>query len=157
MFDLLVTQLVLGLTISLCVCVCACVCVFLNCITVALMATGFLIGPKKQCVKMWDVTRRWSTGFYLLMLIVVLVVALLKQNIFLVLFLLFIQIMAAVWYSISYIPFGRKMTLKFLRAIYICFPCFFVYDATTEAYKEQTRGESSTTRFTNMINGSDKS
>ncbi len=119
----------------------------------ALCATGFLLGPKAQCVKMWAPTRRYSTGFYLFMLIVVLVVALLKQNIFLVLFLLFIEILAAVWYSISYIPFGRKIVLQFLRSIGICFPCFYVYDTTAEACKSK---DSSSSSFSNVLGGGKK-
>ena len=46
---------------------------------IALFATGFLIGPKKQCVNMWKPTRRFTTAFYLIMLLVVLVVALVLQ------------------------------------------------------------------------------
>ena len=42
---------------------------------IALCATGFLLGPKSQCIKMWHPTRRFSTAFYLIMLIVVLAVA----------------------------------------------------------------------------------
>jgi hypothetical protein len=42
---------------------------------IALCATGFLLGPKSQCMKMWDPTRRYSTAFYLVMLIIVLAVA----------------------------------------------------------------------------------
>lgn len=59
---------------------------------VSLLATGFLCGPRAQCIKMWDPTRRWSTAFYLSMLIVVFAVAVAKQNIFLILFLLFVQV-----------------------------------------------------------------
>jgi hypothetical protein len=124
---------------------------------VALLATGFLIGPKKQCIKMIDPTRHWSTAFYLFMLIVVLVVALLKQNVFLVLFLLFIEILAAIWYSLSFVPFGRKIVLKFLRKIGICFPCFYVYDSATEAYKSSSSsGGTTSQRFSNMLGGGDE-
>jgi hypothetical protein len=42
---------------------------------IALLATGFLLGPKTQCNKMWHPTRRYTTAFYLIMLIVVLGVA----------------------------------------------------------------------------------
>ena len=45
---------------------------------IALCATGFLIGPKKQCVNMWKPTRRFTTAFYLIMLIVVFSVAVAK-------------------------------------------------------------------------------
>ena len=45
-----------------------------------------------------------------------------------VLVLLIIEVMAATWYAISYIPFGRKMVIAFLRRT-ICKPCFAVYDS----------------------------
>jgi hypothetical protein len=40
----------------------------------------------------------------------------------LVLFLLFIQFCAGIWYTASYIPFGRKMILSCLKNT-ICRPC----------------------------------
>jgi hypothetical protein len=67
------------------------------------------------------------------MLIIVFAVAVAKQNVFLVLFLLFIEVCAGVWYAVSYIPFGRKALLAILRRIGICMPCFFVYDSVKEA------------------------
>jgi len=42
---------------------------------VALCATGFLLGPRRQCAKMWHPTRRYSTAFFLAMLIIVFAVA----------------------------------------------------------------------------------
>jgi len=42
---------------------------------VALCATGFLLGPRRQCAKMWHPTRRYSTAFFLVMLIIVFAVA----------------------------------------------------------------------------------
>lgn len=100
---------------------------------IALSATGFLIGPKRQCIKMWDPTRRYSTAFFLATLIVVFAVAVTKQNIVLILFLLFVEILAATWYSLSYVPFGRKIALTCLRKIYICAPCFFISDSIHDA------------------------
>mmetsp|Transcript_28817 Transcript_28817/g.37866 ORF Transcript_28817/g.37866 Transcript_28817/m.37866 type:complete len:172 (-) Transcript_28817:40-555(-) len=89
---------------------------------VALGATLFLIGPKRHCKKMFHKTRRWAAIVYLTMLIVVFGAALAGANIFLVLFLLFIQVLAAIWYTASYIPYGRKMIVNFLQAT--CFrPC----------------------------------
>eukprot|EP01038_Epipyxis_sp_PR26KG_P005403 gene5403-7487_t len=114
----------------------ACLYVFGN--IIALCATGFLLGPKSQCTKMWAVTRRYSTAFYLFMLIIVFVVAVLKQSVWLVLFLLFIEVLAAVWYSASFVPFGRKIILAFLRQIGICFPCFFIYDSVHDATQNKS-------------------
>ena len=82
----------------------------------ALMATGFLLGPKAQCISMWAETRRFTTAFYLTMLIIVFAVAVSRQKIYVVLILLFIEICAAFWYSISYIPFARKICLNFFRS-----------------------------------------
>jgi len=120
---------------------------------IALCSTGFLLGPKAQCRKMWLPTRRWSTGFYLLMIIIVFIVALLKQNVFLVLFLLVVEILAGTWYSISYIPFGRKIVLQFFRATGVCFPCFFVSDKVQEACKKQNQSKSTTSGLTNVFGG----
>lgn len=107
---------------------------------IALMATGFLMGPKKQCRVMWKPTRFYTTGFYLIMLIVVFSVAVapfqMEGKIYLILFLLVIQIFAAIWYSASYIPFGRDMISSCLRRIYICTPCYMVYDAVQAKRKE---------------------
>ncbi len=75
----------------------------------ALLATGFLVGPKQQCNKMMDDDRKFSTLFYLAMLIVVFVVAMTKQNIYLIVFCLFVQILAGIWYSATFVPFGRVM------------------------------------------------
>ena len=102
---------------------------------IALCATGFLIGPKSQCNKMWAPTRRYSTAFFLVMLIVVFAVALAKQNVWLIIFLLAVEVTAGVWYGLSYVPFGRKIVCSFFRSLGIFFPCFYVYDQTAEACK----------------------
>jgi hypothetical protein len=45
-----------------------------------------------------------------------------------VLCLLFIEILAALWYSISFIPFARKMVIAFARRS-PCRPLFEAYDS----------------------------
>lgn len=117
----------------------------------ALCATGFLLGPKQQCVKMWLPTRRWSTAFYLLMIIIVFVVALLGQSVFLVLFLLLIEIIAGTWYSLSYVPFGRKIVCTFFRSLGICAPCFYVHDSVSQSCQQQKSSNSTTN---NVFSGS---
>jgi hypothetical protein len=42
---------------------------------ITLCATGFLLTPKSQWAKMWDETRRYTTAFYLTMLVVVFALA----------------------------------------------------------------------------------
>lgn len=110
---------------------------------ISLVSTGFLLTPKAQCKKMWLPTRRFSTAFYLSMIIIVFAVALSKQNIFLILFLLFVQILAGMWYTLSYIPFGRKIVLTFLRSTGVCYPCFATSDAAQEACKNMKGSSSS--------------
>jgi hypothetical protein len=121
---------------------------------IALCATGFLLGPKQQCIKMWLPTRRWSTGFYLLMMIIVFVVAVLKQNVFLVLFLLAIEIIAGIWYSISFIPFARKIVITFFRSLGICYPCFYVHDSikeTCDKHKKSSNSSSTSNSISNVF------
>lgn len=97
----------------------------------SLGGTLFLCGPKKQCTKMWDKTRRWSTAFYLSMLIIVFCVAITQQHIAVIIVMLFIEILSGIWYSASYIPFGRNVILSCLRGT-ICGPCFRAYDWCAE-------------------------
>jgi hypothetical protein len=61
------------------------------------------------------------------MLIIVFAVAVAQQHVALVLFLLFIQILAGIWYTASYIPFGHKAIIAFFRNI-LCKPCFDAFE-----------------------------
>lgn len=106
---------------------------------------------------MWLPTRRWSTAFYLLMLIIVLVVAVLKQNVFLVLFLLLIEVLAGSWYALSYIPFGRKIVCACLRKTGVCMPCFYVYDSAKEQYDKNRNKDSTTSRVSRFFGGDGES
>ncbi|CEG35829.1 vesicle transport protein sft2a [Plasmopara halstedii] len=77
---------------------------------ISLCGSGFLVGPKQQVKLMFKPLRRIATIIYLAMIVVVLVVALTAPQLGLVVLLLVIvQCVAAVWYSASYIPFGRKV------------------------------------------------
>lgn len=106
---------------------------------IALCATGFLIGPKSQCTKMWLPTRRYSSAFFLVMLIVVFAVALAKQNVWLILSLLAVEVAAGVWYGLSYVPFGRKILCSFFRSLGIFYPCFYVHDQVEESCKPKSQ------------------
>ncbi|CAM9418043.1 unnamed protein product [Ascophyllum nodosum] len=76
---------------------------------IAIGATGFLVGPKAQCKKMFHKNRRISCTVYLVLLVTVLVLALIGTPVGIVLLVLIIQMMAAIWYTASYIPYGRLM------------------------------------------------
>lgn len=89
---------------------------------IAIAATLFLIGPRRQCKKMCDKTRRFSTMAWLLTLIITFAIAVAGVNPGWVIFMLVIQICASIWYSASYIPYGRRMIIKVFQAT--CFkPC----------------------------------
>jgi hypothetical protein len=107
-----------------------------NCL--ALLATGFLVGPKKQCNKMMDDERKWSTFIYLSMLIIVFVVAMTHQPMAVVVICLFVQILSGIWYSASFIPFGRMLIKTALKKT-ICKPCWDTY--------LQMKGESDSNQF----------
>ncbi|KAJ8601075.1 hypothetical protein CTAYLR_009730 [Chrysophaeum taylorii] len=94
---------------------------------IAIAATLFLIGPRKQCQKMCDKTRRFSTIIWLLTLIITFSIAVAGVNVGWVVFMIFVQIAASVWYSASYIPYGRRMIIKLFQST--CFkPCPAVCD-----------------------------
>jgi hypothetical protein len=105
----------------------------------SLGGTLFLCGPKKQCVKMWDKSRRCSTLFYLSMLLVVFCVAITKQHIAIILSMLFVEILSAIWYSAAFIPYGRNMILGCLRGG-PCGPLFKCYDSAAESCSKKCEG-----------------
>ncbi|CAI5739199.1 unnamed protein product [Hyaloperonospora brassicae] len=77
---------------------------------ISLCGSGFLVGPKQQVKLMFKPIRRIATIIYLAMILVVITVAIAAPRFGLVVLLLvFIQFVAALWYSASYIPYGRKV------------------------------------------------
>lgn len=85
---------------------------------IAIGATGFLIGPGRQVKKMFARTRRVACIIYLVLLVTVLALALANMPFGVVLITLILQMVAAVWYTASYIPYGRAMIKNV-----VC-PCF---------------------------------
>ena len=88
-------------------------------------STLFLFGPASQCKRMFKRGRFIATTLYLLALVSTLVFCLFffdSENRpplqrLIVLLLILLQFCALVWYTLSYIPFGRKIFKK------ICFAC----------------------------------
>ncbi|CAE8741741.1 unnamed protein product, partial [Polarella glacialis] len=85
----------------------------------ALAGTLFLAGPSRQCRRMGK-QRRWVASLsFLVSLALSLLVALacgdFHGRTLVLLALVFVQWLALVWYTLSYIPFGRRMTLEALR------------------------------------------
>ncbi|KAL3659180.1 hypothetical protein V7S43_015758 [Phytophthora oleae] len=85
---------------------------------ISLCGSGFLVGPKQQVKLMFKPVRRIATIIYLLMIVVVLTVAVAAPQLGLVVLLLvIIQCGAAVWYSASYIPYGRKILTSIVQKL----------------------------------------
>eukprot|EP00752_Nemacystus_decipiens_P002201 g2094.t1 len=76
---------------------------------IAISATGFLIGPRRQCGKMFHKKRRIACILYIVLLFAVIILAFLNTPVIIVLLVLVCQMCAAVWYTASYIPYGRAM------------------------------------------------
>jgi len=85
----------------------------------ATSASGFLCGPKRQFRNMFDDKRKMVSTVYLSCLATTLVVTFLPLQwalkLALLIALLITQCGANIWYSLSYIPYGRKTALRFVK------------------------------------------
>jgi hypothetical protein len=84
----------------------------------SLGSTLMLMGPKRQCRSMFDETRQTATTVYLCSIGATLVAAFVFQSTFLCVLCCIVEYLAFVWYSLSYIPFGRKMAKSCLSGVY---------------------------------------
>ncbi|KAI9345380.1 Got1/Sft2-like family-domain-containing protein [Pilaira anomala] len=80
---------------------------------VSMLSLTFIIGLKKQFKTMFAPVRFWATVIYLGLLITTLIVSLTLKQWLLSLILVLVQFCALVWYSASYIPYGREMIRRF--------------------------------------------
>ncbi|XP_045196056.1 vesicle transport protein SFT2B-like [Mercenaria mercenaria] len=78
----------------------------------SLGSTCFLMGPVKQCKKMFAQTRIFATILVVVMFILTLVCAIALKNAILTLMCCIVQFLALTWYSLSYIPFARDAVKK---------------------------------------------
>jgi Got1/Sft2-like family len=85
----------------------------------SLCSMTFLCGPQKQFKNMFDEKRKFTSITYLSCLVATLACVVIPFPGFLRLLLLVLlvlaQFCAAVWYSLSYIPFGRRWALKCIK------------------------------------------
>ncbi|XP_058724637.1 uncharacterized protein LOC131596095 [Vicia villosa] len=75
----------------------------------AVGSTAFLLGPAQQMQMMFDRVRVFATAIYLGSVVVALICALLIHSKVLTLLAIIVEIGALIWYSLSYIPFARRM------------------------------------------------
>ncbi|GAB4826234.1 hypothetical protein Ancab_009099 [Ancistrocladus abbreviatus] len=75
----------------------------------AVGSTAFIIGPMQQLQMMFDPVRVYATAVYLGCVVVALISALWIHSKVLTILAIIFEICALIWYSLSYIPFARRM------------------------------------------------
>mmetsp|Transcript_29565 Transcript_29565/g.51915 ORF Transcript_29565/g.51915 Transcript_29565/m.51915 type:complete len:208 (-) Transcript_29565:203-826(-) len=75
----------------------------------ALGSTTFLMGPLAQIKRMFHPDRAGASVMYLGIMLLTVVVAKKTGKVAFVIPLIFLQWIALIWYSLSYIPFGRRI------------------------------------------------
>jgi hypothetical protein len=83
---------------------------------VSFLATGFLIGPKRQCKSACESSRALATFLFLGSIIATIVAAVYVKSVILCIFLIIVQFCALVWYTASYIPFAQSMISSTCRS-----------------------------------------
>ena len=94
-------------------------------VLLSLGSTFFLIGPLRQLKRMFARKRFWVALVLVLSIIATLVCGLTMKKPWgpvTVLTCIIIQWSAFIWYSLSYIPFGRKIAKKIIKGC--CCKCF---------------------------------
>ncbi|CAL0324050.1 unnamed protein product [Lupinus luteus] len=80
----------------------------------AVGSTAFLLGPAKQYRMMFDPVRVFATTIYLGCVVIALICALWIHSKLLTMIAIIIEIGALIWYSLSYIPFARRMVSELM-------------------------------------------
>ncbi|CAK0785986.1 hypothetical protein CVIRNUC_009199 [Coccomyxa viridis] len=75
-------------------------------------STMFLMGPLRQLSKMFEKGRIVATLVYLVFMVLTLLCAIKLRSLILTLLCFIVQLLAMVWYSLSFIPFAREMAWK---------------------------------------------
>lgn len=85
----------------------------------SLSSMTFLCGPRKQYNNMFDEKRKYTSITYLSCLVATLACVVIPLpgflRLILLVFFVLAQFCACVWYSLSYIPFGRRWALKCIK------------------------------------------
>ncbi|XP_021826279.1 uncharacterized protein LOC110767136 isoform X2 [Prunus avium] len=71
--------------------------------------TAFLFGPAQQMRMMFDSVRVYATAIYLGCVVIALICALWIHSKILTIIAIICEVCALIWYSLSYIPFARRI------------------------------------------------
>ncbi|ONI25615.1 hypothetical protein PRUPE_2G311600 [Prunus persica] len=74
-----------------------------------LLSTAFLFGPVQQMRMMFDSVRVYATAIYLGCVVIALICALWIHSKILTIIAIICEVCALIWYSLSYIPFARRI------------------------------------------------
>ncbi|TKY55984.1 Vesicle transport protein SFT2B [Spatholobus suberectus] len=80
----------------------------------AVGSTAFLLGPAQQLGMMFDPVRVFATAIYLGCVVIALICALWIHSKVLTIIAIIVEIGALIWYSLSYIPFARRMVSELM-------------------------------------------
>ncbi|KAK9144004.1 hypothetical protein Scep_006029 [Stephania cephalantha] len=80
----------------------------------AVGSTAFLIGPGQQIRMMFDPVRVYASAIYIGCVVLALICALWIHNKLLTVLAIICEICALIWYSLSYIPFARRMASQLI-------------------------------------------
>ncbi|MED6196147.1 hypothetical protein PIB30_044647 [Stylosanthes scabra] len=80
----------------------------------AVGSTAFLLGPAQQLGMMFDTVRVFATTMYVGCVVIALICALWIHSKLLTIIAIIIEIGAHIWYSLSYIPFARRMVSELM-------------------------------------------
>ena len=75
----------------------------------SILSTGFLVGPRRQMKYACAPTRIWAFVIYILAIVGTLVSALQFKKKLVTLLFVIVQFAAGIWYTASYVPYGREM------------------------------------------------
>mmetsp|Transcript_21916 Transcript_21916/g.39766 ORF Transcript_21916/g.39766 Transcript_21916/m.39766 type:complete len:196 (+) Transcript_21916:70-657(+) len=91
----------------------------------SLLSSMFLCGPKRQFKNMFDEKRRETSIVYLSCLLVTVIVVFIPipvaysaVKLLLLVLLLIAQFCASLWYTLSYIPYGRRTFLRMIKGAF---------------------------------------
>ncbi|OQS03282.1 SFT2 family protein [Thraustotheca clavata] len=89
-----------------------------------IFSTMFLVGPARQCQLMFHKHRWIATIIYLVLIGLTLLIGFANlrkgPKAILIIFCVVLQFLAAIWYSLSYIPYARKVVSKALGPMFDC-------------------------------------
>ncbi|KFK27702.1 hypothetical protein AALP_AA8G417200 [Arabis alpina] len=80
----------------------------------AIGSTAFLMGPEQQMNMMLDPVRIYATSIYAGCVVLALICALVLHSKLLTVLAILCEICALIWYSLSYIPFARRMVSEIM-------------------------------------------